>query len=150
MLLCSDWSYVGFVSDDWTSLTLPIGRAPESWGIASNGRVYAAGTEQSEVVQDYGNNSSLSFVVDMDRRTASVIIDGHEFQVFRHLPSTVFPAVSNCRSPAVYQIEFLGELTAEKQCSATYFSKFPSLHSMAPLMSSSLRCFPVQFTLCTL
>lgn len=114
VLLCSDWSYVGFVSDDWTSLTLPIGRAPESWGIASNGRVYAAGTEQSEVVQDYGNNSSLSFVVDMDRRTASVIIDGHEFQVFRHLPSTVFPAVSNCRSPAVYQIEFLGELTAEK------------------------------------
>ena len=150
VLLCSDWSYVGFVSDDWTSLTLPIGRAPESWGIASNGRVYAAGTEQSEVVQDYENNSSLSFVVDMDRRTASVIIDGHEFQVFRHLPSTVFPAVSNCRSPAVYQIEFLGELTAEKQCSATYFSKFPSLHSMAPLMSSSLRCFPVQFTLCTL
>ena len=111
VLLCSDWSYVGFVSDDWTSLTLPIGRAPESWGIASNGRVYA-GNEELAVVQDYGNNSCLRFVVDMDRRTASVTIDGHEFrQIFRHLPSTVFPAVSNCRSPAQYQIEFLGELT---------------------------------------
>merc|ERR1712107_532708 len=33
----SDWSYVGFVSSDWGALTSPVGCAPHSWGVASNG-----------------------------------------------------------------------------------------------------------------
>ena len=106
--LCSDWSYVGFVAEDWTSLTVPIGRAPSSWGVASNGTVFACG-EQITVLKDYQTNSCLRFLVDMDAGWATVDIDGHEFQLLRQLPATVFPAVSNCRSPAEYNISFLGE-----------------------------------------
>ena len=116
VLLCSDWSYVGFVGEGWTALTLPIGRAPQSWGIASNGVVYAEG-EELVTVKDYGVNSCLRFVVDMDCGLTSVVIDGHEFQVFKHLPTTVFPAVSNCRSPAEYHINFIGELAKTKRAS---------------------------------
>ena len=105
--LCSDWSYVGFVAEDWTSLTAPIGRAPSSWGVASNGTVFACG-EQITVLKEYGTNSCLQFLVDMDG-WATVDIDGQEFQLLRQLPAMVFPAVSNCRSPAGYNISFLGE-----------------------------------------
>eukprot|EP00439_Symbiodinium_sp_Y106_P055869 s3758_g7.t2 len=112
VLLCSDWSYVGLVSEEWTSLTVPIGRADHSWGIASGGALFAGGREIGRI-QGYGSDSCLRWVVDMDTRTASVAIDDRDFvEVFISLPTTVFPAASNCRAPARYSIMFLGETTA--------------------------------------
>ncbi|CAE7222408.1 SHKBP1 [Symbiodinium sp. CCMP2592] len=112
VLLCSDWSYVGLVSEEWTSLTVPIGRADHSWGIASGGALFAGGREIGRI-QGYGSDSCLRWVVDMDTRTASVAIDDRDFvEVFISLPTTVFPAASNCRAPARYNIMFLGETTA--------------------------------------
>ncbi|CAE7249756.1 SHKBP1 [Symbiodinium sp. KB8] len=112
VLLCSDWSYVGLVSEEWTSLTVPIGRADHSWGIASGGALFACGREIGRI-QGYGSDSCLRWVVDMDTRTASVAIDDRDLvEVFVSLPTTVFPAASNCRAPARYSITFLGETTA--------------------------------------
>ncbi|CAE7651021.1 SHKBP1, partial [Symbiodinium sp. CCMP2456] len=70
VLLCSDWSYIGLVSEEWTSLTVPIGRADHSWGIASGGALFAGGREIGRI-QGYGSDSCLRWVVDMDTRTAS-------------------------------------------------------------------------------
>ena len=110
VLLCSDWSYIGLVSDEWTSLTVPVGRSDHSWGIASGGTLFAGGREVGRV-EGYGLNSCLRWVVDMDTRAAAVAIDGHDFgEVFSDLPATVFPAASNCRAPARYNITFLGEV----------------------------------------
>merc|ERR1712107_401315 len=43
--ICSDWSYVGLVGENWTAVNQPIGRSQLSWGIASNGAVYACRSE---------------------------------------------------------------------------------------------------------
>eukprot|EP00933_Yihiella_yeosuensis_P084800 TRINITY_DN9947_c1_g1_i1.p1 TRINITY_DN9947_c1_g1~~TRINITY_DN9947_c1_g1_i1.p1 ORF type:complete len:525 (+),score=118.61 TRINITY_DN9947_c1_g1_i1:64-1638(+) len=105
----SDWSYVGFAAETWTAVSSCVGRSPNSWGIASNGVVYA-GREEIGRLQEYTTGSCLTFAINMDTRTASVAIDGKEFpDVFSNLPVTVFPAVSNCRSPAEYQISFMEE-----------------------------------------
>eukprot|EP00927_Polykrikos_kofoidii_P028899 TRINITY_DN25096_c0_g1_i1.p1 TRINITY_DN25096_c0_g1~~TRINITY_DN25096_c0_g1_i1.p1 ORF type:complete len:466 (+),score=56.56 TRINITY_DN25096_c0_g1_i1:122-1519(+) len=104
--ICSDWSYVGFVSESWAAVSHPIGRFPQSWGVASNGVAFAC-REQVGSTKEFGVGSVISFVVDMEERVATVIIDGHEFPaVFCRFPAPIFPAVSNCRSPAEYAISF--------------------------------------------
>lgn len=107
--LNSDWSYVGFVAEDWTALTSPVGRAPRSWGLSSNGTVFSARDEIGRL-KDYTSGSLIKFVADMDSRTVSVSIDDEYFpHVYRNLPEVIFPAASNCRSPAEYSITYSEE-----------------------------------------
>jgi len=102
--VCSDWSYVGLVAEPWTAFTNPVGRAAHSWGIASSGVAWSRREELGQL-REFGEGSRLVFSVDMDARTATVAIDGDEFyDVFKDLPEIVFPAVSNCRSPARYTL----------------------------------------------
>eukprot|EP00929_Paragymnodinium_shiwhaense_P072790 TRINITY_DN36956_c0_g1_i1.p1 TRINITY_DN36956_c0_g1~~TRINITY_DN36956_c0_g1_i1.p1 ORF type:complete len:498 (-),score=128.51 TRINITY_DN36956_c0_g1_i1:36-1529(-) len=104
---CSDWSYVGFVSEAWCSFSSPLGRAAHSWGVASNGTAYAGRAEVGQV-KEYKEGSYVQFIVDLEAREAMVVIDGQEFPgLFQGLASPIFPAVSNCRSPARYSIEFV-------------------------------------------
>lgn len=103
--VCSDWSYVGLVTEAWSAVSSPVGRAPHSWGVASSGAAYAGGRGGEEIarLQRFGVGSRVGFRV--GNGTADVVIDGKEFlAVFTGLPlsSSVFPAVSNCRSPARY------------------------------------------------
>merc|ERR1712232_1012682 len=96
----------GFVAEGWSTLSSPIGRAPHSWGVASNGCAYARRDEVGKL-KEYTAEGTVVFIVDMDAREATVIIDGTEFPgVFRGLPKTIFPAASNCRSPAQYTISY--------------------------------------------
>eukprot|EP00927_Polykrikos_kofoidii_P051159 TRINITY_DN44963_c0_g1_i1.p1 TRINITY_DN44963_c0_g1~~TRINITY_DN44963_c0_g1_i1.p1 ORF type:complete len:507 (-),score=72.03 TRINITY_DN44963_c0_g1_i1:134-1621(-) len=114
----SDDSYVGFVASQWGSLCQPIGRAQYSWGISSSGAVFEcnrelqplklAGGDGSRVV--FGDDSVVGILmnlVDPGRRSASVFINGHRCaggEIFRDLPETLYPAVSNMRSAAEYVI----------------------------------------------
>ncbi|CAD7975042.1 unnamed protein product [Amoebophrya sp. A25] len=104
----SDYSYVGFVDDTWNHFQSCIGKSMGSWGIASNGILYAQRnqTDSPQVTRFY-DQSVLEFVVDLDSRACHVTIDGvkHE-RVFTDLPKTLYPAVSNCRSPAIYKVTF--------------------------------------------
>lgn len=102
----SDWSYVGFVAEHWSSVSLPVGRAPQSWGVASNGVVYKNREELAKLTR-YSSGSYVGFLIDLDdpKRTAAVVIDGNCYQnVFTDLPAIVYPAVSNCRSAAKYTL----------------------------------------------
>jgi len=100
--VCSNWSYVGFVSEAWTGKSSPIGRGPQSWAIASNGLAYDCGSEVTRV-DAFTNGSVVAFYVDLDAGSADVVVDGKEFRrVFSRLPALLFPAVSNCRSAAKY------------------------------------------------
>jgi len=104
----SDWSYIGFVSEEWDSLRVPVGRAAHSWGVASSGSVFSAGKEVSRLPQGYGEGSVVGILLRLagaGKRTASFIIDGRRCDnLFTCLPRTVFPAVSNMRSPAKYSL----------------------------------------------
>jgi len=112
--LCSDWSYVGFVTEQWTAVSSPVGRAHHSWGVSSNGTAWAK-RKELRCLQPFSAGSCVAFIVDLgdchdrERRTATIVIDRHEFRdVFSDLPTgTVYPAVSNCRSPARYALTFL-------------------------------------------
>eukprot|EP00405_Crypthecodinium_cohnii_P053417 CAMPEP_0206600392 /NCGR_PEP_ID=MMETSP0325_2-20121206/45777_1 /ASSEMBLY_ACC=CAM_ASM_000347 /TAXON_ID=2866 /ORGANISM="Crypthecodinium cohnii, Strain Seligo" /LENGTH=602 /DNA_ID=CAMNT_0054111705 /DNA_START=183 /DNA_END=1988 /DNA_ORIENTATION=- len=96
--VCSDWSYLGFVDRSWRDFDVAIGRVEGSWGIASSGKAYA-GREEIGVLPAFFSGSTVSFRIDLNHRTADVIIDGKEFKkLFHRLPSPVFPAISNCRS----------------------------------------------------
>lgn len=98
--LCSDWSYVGMVAEGWNGTSYCVGRSSNSWGIASNGAAFAC-REQVKQLEAFCDGSCIGFVVDLDARTAAVVINGTRYEnVFTELPSLVFPAVSNCRSPA--------------------------------------------------
>lgn len=103
----SDYSYVGFVDDQWCTFTQPIGKSSGSWGIASNGIRHENRYPQAEVLKEIVNGSTVEFMVDMDKKTCHVKIDGvmHE-NVFRNLPNVVYPAVSNGRSQSKYVITF--------------------------------------------
>lgn len=105
----SDWSYVGFVDSDWGALCQPIGRAAHSWGVASNGAVYASQGELDMLPLGYNEGSVVGVLLQLDvplgRRSASIFIDGRRFNdVFSALPDTLYPAVSNMHSPAEYAI----------------------------------------------
>lgn len=108
--LCSDWSYVGVVSPSWAAYATPIGRASQSWAVASNGAVYA-NREELGKLKPYSSGSLLTFVVDDGgdaSRSMTVTIDGEVFtDVFPRLPlEPLYPAVSNCRSGARYRVSF--------------------------------------------
>lgn len=106
--ICSDWSYVGFVSAHWSGLTIPVGRGPCSWGVASNGVAYAARREVDRL-RPFTVGSLISFRADFAKRAVDVNIDGDLFpDVFCNVPASIFPAVSNCRSAAAYSLELDG------------------------------------------
>jgi len=110
--VCSDWSYVGLVGENWTAVNQPIGRSALSWGVASNGAVYACRSEVGQAAP-YSFKSCLVFTVTLSEEspTVSVVIDGKEFRnLFENsaLPEVVYPAVSNCRSFARYAFEMGG------------------------------------------
>lgn len=108
---CSDWSYVGFVGETWASTAHPVGRASCSWGVASGGAAFQCRENLGEL-QEYSAGSHITFVIKMDERLASVVIDGTKYHdIFDSLPDVVYPAVSNCRSAARYSLQFLEDMS---------------------------------------
>ncbi|CAD7941393.1 unnamed protein product [Amoebophrya sp. A120] len=108
VLKASDYSYLGFVDDAWNHFQCPLGKAQGSWGIAANGTLHVQKHAiASEKVIAFGDGSKVGFVLDMEERVCHVKIDEIRYdRLFTDLPSVIYPAVSNCRSPAVYKIEF--------------------------------------------
>jgi len=109
VLIVSDWSYVGFVSADWDAVRTPIGRAQHSWGVASNGAAFACGgSEIAKLSAGYSEGDSIGFLLQLagpGRRTASIYMNGEwNDDLFTGLPETLYPAVSNMRSPAKYRL----------------------------------------------
>eukprot|EP00931_Biecheleriopsis_adriatica_P044079 TRINITY_DN25187_c0_g1_i1.p1 TRINITY_DN25187_c0_g1~~TRINITY_DN25187_c0_g1_i1.p1 ORF type:complete len:518 (+),score=110.52 TRINITY_DN25187_c0_g1_i1:77-1555(+) len=109
VLLASECCYIGLVSADWTSTQLPVGRAAESWGVASDGVVYACEQELERLPVGYGDDSHVGFLLELGEpghRSATVFINGRRFeQVFTDLPETMYPAVSNFHQPARYRLD---------------------------------------------
>eukprot|EP00392_Amoebophrya_sp_AT5.2_P015937 g16162.t1 len=104
---CSDYSFIGFVDDSWNHFQDSIGKSAGSWGIASNGALHVRKLQQEGSVSPYRDDSTVQFIVDMDKKVCQVTIDGtHHENLFTNLPAVVYPAVSNCRSPAEYKIDF--------------------------------------------
>lgn len=106
VLILSDCSYVGLVSAEWASVHLPVGRAPESWGVASSGVVLVCGDEVSRLPLGFSEGSTIGVLLELGgpgQRTATVFVDGRRYvDLFADLPDTVYPAVSNNRAPAQY------------------------------------------------
>lgn len=110
VLSVSDYSYVGFVSAEWSHFHAPVGRAPHSWGFASNGNLYDGRHDgEASLPVGYGNGSTIGWLLQLGteplHRTASVFVDGRLFEnLFAKLPETLYPAVSNMRAAARYSI----------------------------------------------
>ena len=104
--LLSDLSFVGFVSAHWTSYDVPIGHAPHSWGVASNGSVFANSEEVMRLPRGYGTGSTVGVLLnagDVGLRTASIFVDGRRYDdAFSELGGALYPAVSNMRAAARY------------------------------------------------
>eukprot|EP00397_Hematodinium_sp_SG-2012_P028211 GEMP01029691.1.p1 GENE.GEMP01029691.1~~GEMP01029691.1.p1 ORF type:complete len:420 (+),score=84.30 GEMP01029691.1:218-1477(+) len=109
VVIVSDTSYVGFVSDMWSNPHREIGRCFESWSVASSGQIFAQ-KRDIEHVEEFTNGTQLTFVANMDAKTVSVMINGRRFEdLFRDLPDVIYPAVSNSRAAATYTIRYQGE-----------------------------------------
>ena len=61
----SDWSYIGMVTSHWTGTSHCIGRAPFSYGLSSNGTVWANRREikKSDELQ-FGSGAIIVFELD--------------------------------------------------------------------------------------
>jgi len=107
ILSVSDPSYIGFVSDTWSHVHRAVGKCYQSWSVSSNGKVWVERREDEEHVIEFGNGAQMMFVVDMDKKTVNVMINGRQYpNLFTGLPDVIYPAVSNSRAPCSYAIRY--------------------------------------------